>query len=93
MQVIFEQWQSVIKMKRFAVMVQKAARNITKKENIEMVVGNIQASLSHDFQKINQGGKATEMIYANIILIGNLLLYSISHTSELVILFRMEDTS
>jgi len=73
-------------MKKLVFLVQKSARNITNEQNITIIIENIKNDLETDFQSLQQGKNSIDMIYANIILMGNLLLFTFSHTSELVLL-------
>jgi len=66
------------------MLVQKSARNISKEQNMTVIIENIKNDLESDFQSLQQGKNSIDLIYANVILIGNLLLYTFSHTSELV---------
>jgi len=67
-------------------LIQKAARNINKQENLTVLVENIKINLETDCEKILQGNYNLDMLYADLIFMGNLLLYSFSHTSEIVAL-------
>lgn len=71
-------------MKKLVVLIQKSARNISNEDSLVVLIGNIKSDLEFDFQNLQKGNNTLDLIYANIILMGNLLLYTFSHTSELV---------
>jgi hypothetical protein len=73
----------VVPVKKLVVLIQKAARNITKQENLSVLVENIKMNLEVDCEKILHGNNNLDMLYADLIFMGNLLLYSFSHTSEI----------
>jgi len=80
---IFEKFSAVVPVKKLVVLIQKAARNITKQENLEVLIENLKINLENDCEKILQGNSNLDMLYADLIFMGNLLLYSFSHTSEI----------
>ena len=73
----------MVPVKKLVVLIQKAARNITKQENLSVLVENIKINLETDCEKILHGSYNLDMLYADLIFMGNLLLYSFSHTSEI----------
>lgn len=81
---IVNKFKTVVPVKKLAFLIQKSARNITNEQNMTVIIENIRNDLESDFQSLQKGKNNIDLIYANIILIGNLLLYTFSHTSELV---------